>query len=87
MNALVVSRDPTAVSALAVDPLLTSADENVQVNIHYVVSSPQKPRTVASVNPPWHLDRINQYELPLDGLYSSNLTGNGIHIYMIDILA
>ena len=84
VNALVINRDPTSVSALAVDPLLTSADENVQVNVHYVVSSPQLPRTIASTNPPWHLDRINQYELPLDGMYSSNLTGVGVHIYMID---
>lgn len=35
-------------------------------------------------NPPWHLDRINQPALPLDGVYNATLTRVGVHIYMID---
>ena len=36
------------------------------------------------MNPPWHLDRINQASLPLDGYYSSLYTGIGVHVYLID---
>lgn len=49
------------------------------------------PLVVASAgraNPlpsPWHLDRINQVALPLDGNVSmGNLTGVGINIYIVD---
>mgnify|MGYP002149067652 CR=1 FL=1 len=40
----------------------------------------------ASVLPsPWHLDRINQVNLPLDGNVSPGaLTGAGINIYVVD---
>lgn len=84
VKAIVVEQDPTAISTLSVDPLLNAASENVQVSLHYNEVNKTLPRTIASVDPPWHLDRINQFALPLDGQYNSNLTGNGIHIYMID---
>lgn len=84
INALVVSRDPTAVSTLSDDPSLTAANENVGVRLDYSVRSSTMPRTIASVLPAWHLDRINQYALPLDGYYASNLTGVGVNIYMLD---
>eukprot|EP01025_Chloroclados_australasicus_P058536 TRINITY_DN7360_c0_g1_i4.p1 TRINITY_DN7360_c0_g1~~TRINITY_DN7360_c0_g1_i4.p1 ORF type:complete len:677 (+),score=78.89 TRINITY_DN7360_c0_g1_i4:261-2291(+) len=32
---------------------------------------------------PWGLDRINQRNLPLDGIYSYNATGKGINVYLI----
>ncbi|MBW6498238.1 MAG: PKD domain-containing protein [Bacteroidales bacterium] len=32
---------------------------------------------------PWGLDRIDQFELPLDNTYNYNLTGNGVHVYII----
>jgi PKD repeat protein len=32
---------------------------------------------------PWGLDRIDQFELPLDNIYNYNLTGNGVHVYII----
>ncbi len=36
------------------------------------------------ISPPWHLDRINQATLPLDGMYSATYSGVGVHIYLID---
>jgi len=39
----------------------------------------------APVVAPWHLDRINQVSLPLDGNSSmGNLTGAGVSIYIVD---
>ena len=35
-------------------------------------------------NPPWGLDRINQRNLPLTGIYSYTTTGSGVNAYIID---
>lgn len=85
VNAIVVSQDPTAVQTLSDDPLLSNAFQNTQVSISYeVVGNVTAANATAAVAPPWHLDRINQIALPLDGIASFNLTGVGVHIYNID---
>jgi len=85
INALVVDRDPTAVSTLSADPLLSAQNINQQVSLDYIFHDYV---TIANASlerrPPWHLDRLNQIALPLDGFYESNLTGVGAHIYLID---
>ena len=41
--------------------------------------------TVSSSTSPWHLDRIDQHSLPLDGQsYNSPNNGSGVDIYVID---
>lgn len=41
--------------------------------------------SAAPLTSPWHLDRINQAALPLDGNVSmGNLTGIGVNIYVVD---
>ncbi|MEY4633612.1 MAG: hypothetical protein RLZ18_984, partial [Actinomycetota bacterium] len=43
------------------------------------------PGDAAPLWPAWHLDRINQAALPLDGNTSmGNLTGVGVDIYIVD---
>lgn len=43
------------------------------------------PASSAPLTPPWHLDRINQRALPLDGNNDRGLlTGAGIDIYIVD---
>ena len=40
--------------------------------------------SVASPTSVWHLDRIDQPDLPLDGEYSSPSNGLGVDIYIFD---
>ncbi len=39
---------------------------------------------VTQNNPPWGLDRIDQRNRPLSATYTYNLTGAGVHAYVID---
>ena len=40
--------------------------------------------TISQLDVPWHLDRIDQRELPLDGSFSPDGTGAGVDIYILD---
>ena len=40
--------------------------------------------SMASPTSFWHLDRIDQLDLPLDGEYSSPSDGSGVDIYIFD---
>ena len=85
INALVVDRDPTAVSTLSADPLLSGQNVNTQVSLdYYFHNNITAANASLERSPPWHLDRLNQIALPLDGYYQTNLTGVGTHIYLID---
>src|SRR4051812_1933666 len=40
--------------------------------------------SAAAVGVPWHLDRIDQERLPLDGHFTPPSDGSGVHAFVID---
>ena len=59
--------------ALAADPNVLMVEEDGMVNPH-----------ATQPTPPWHLDRIDQRDLPLNQLFSFTVTGKGVNAYVID---
>ena len=59
--------------ALAADPNVLMVEEDGVVNPH-----------ATQPTPPWHLDRIDQRDLPLNQLFSYTVTGKGVNAYVID---
>ena len=52
-----------------------------EANVEYI-----EEETIVTIaqSIPWHLDRINQRNLPLDGIFNLNQTGAGVDIYILD---
>ncbi|HEX2077291.1 MAG TPA: S8 family serine peptidase, partial [Longimicrobium sp.] len=51
-------------------------------NVAYVEQDQQV--TLSQVAAPWGIDRVDQRDLPLNGLYTFNHAGSGVRAYVID---
>lgn len=63
---------------------LTPSQARLVGSLSALVSSVEKDLPVQANNVVWGLDRSDQRNLPLDGVYSTIYTGAGAHVYVID---
>jgi len=64
-------------------------DHDVDDNLHTLLAmegvlAVEENVAITRVSIPWHLDRISQRSLPLDGLYNVPYTGKGVRVYLTD---
>ena len=69
-----VSMSDAEAQALARDPRVEAVEQDGYVHAVDTQTSP----------PSWGLDRIDQRDLPVDGKYTYNTNGTGVHAYIID---
>ena len=48
------------------------------------ITTQQVPAIQRQQNAPWHLDRLDQPSLPLNGIYEYTLDGTGVNVYILD---
>jgi subtilisin family serine protease len=73
LHGFAVSLSRAAAEALADDPRVSFVEEDSVMSI-----------VTTQSNATWGLDRIDQKTLPLNGTYTFNSTGAGVHAYIID---
>lgn len=69
-----------AIKASEAEALAIADDPEVE----YVEEDSIVTKETTQTSAPWNLDRIDQRPLPLNGKYTYDQTGTGIHVYVID---
>jgi subtilisin family serine protease len=65
----------TAAQAISRNPMVDFVEEDAEVN----------PASATQLNPPWHLDRLDQRTLPLDNVYRYDCSpARDVVVYVID---
>ncbi|MFI6080501.1 S8 family peptidase [Streptomyces sp. NPDC051217] len=70
---------PAQLKTIRATPGVTAVEEDSEIEA--LGTAPAKSLVPASS---WGLDRIDQQELPLDGLYDAKSTGKGVTAYVVD---
>jgi subtilisin family serine protease len=82
IQGIVVTKDPLAAQSLSVDdPNVQSMTQNSQVSMYV---SDATGESVDDIKVPYHLDRIDQLTLPLDGKFTRYNDCDDVIIYIID---
>lgn len=80
LNGFAATLPPDALAAVRRHPDVAYVQPNL---VHQQPTGGFAPSTVQP-NAPWHLDRIDQRNLPMDTQYTYTSTGDGVHAYVID---